>query len=490
MASMQPEKSLQEETTCSICLEYFKYPVTTDCGHNFCRVCITEYWEGVGRKGICPQCRARSAQKALQVNTQLANIVENVKQLAAAAASPRKPQDGQLCGEHGEKLCLFCKEDEKPICVVCDRSVQHRKHAVVPLEEAAEEYKTSVNRLLNPLRRRLQDQSSWISKNRQRIEELKSKFKAQRENIVREFDESQQYLEARKQGLLTDLEEEEKELLKSMCSKISHLEEEQSSLQALIADVDNKSDLEFLKDAKDTLSRCEQIKVEQLETDSPEETKNLKSFLTRHSSLKQAMLEFKERLSGDLDWRRVRSYASEISLDQDTANPWLIVSEDGKSVVYGDEAQNLPKTPGRYDSYAIVLGRERLMSGRHYWEVEVGRKTSWTLGVCDESRSRKGGITLDPTRGYWVLRLIEDKYYINTSKSIPVNSQVRPSVVGIFLDIEAGTISFYNMEGRSILYTFLQVSFPRTLRPCFSPSIKDGGRNSGPLQIVPVKIDE
>uniref|UniRef100_A0A674JGQ8 RING-type domain-containing protein n=1 Tax=Terrapene triunguis TaxID=2587831 RepID=A0A674JGQ8_9SAUR len=48
-------KTLQDELTCPICLDYFKDPVSLDCDHNFCRACITQCWGGIPVS--CPQCR-------------------------------------------------------------------------------------------------------------------------------------------------------------------------------------------------------------------------------------------------------------------------------------------------------------------------------------------------------------------------------------------------------------------------------------------------
>uniref|UniRef100_A0A674IL17 RING-type domain-containing protein n=1 Tax=Terrapene triunguis TaxID=2587831 RepID=A0A674IL17_9SAUR len=78
MASGTPVREIQEETNCSICLEYLTDPVTLQCGHNFCRVCITQYcetWEELDSDPLCcPSCRARIRKGALRKNYQLANI--------------------------------------------------------------------------------------------------------------------------------------------------------------------------------------------------------------------------------------------------------------------------------------------------------------------------------------------------------------------------------------------------------------------------------
>ncbi|KAJ1134727.1 hypothetical protein NDU88_001174 [Pleurodeles waltl] len=184
--------------------------------------------------------------------------------------------------------------------------------------------------------------------------------------------------------------------------------------------------------------------------------------------------------------RASRKKNDAVTLDPDTANPWLVLSEDGRSVRHGDREQELPDTPQRFSPVIIVLGRERLSSGRHYWEVEVGDKTSWDLGVCDEAVSRKGGITASPKNGFWKVRLRDGEYKARTDLMTLLTSRVPPRAVGLFLDYEAGRLSLYNVDDRSLLFTFSGASFPPTLRPYFSPFSNEGGRNTGALRILRV----
>uniref|UniRef100_A0A8C0H6Z5 Butyrophilin subfamily 1 member A1 n=1 Tax=Chelonoidis abingdonii TaxID=106734 RepID=A0A8C0H6Z5_CHEAB len=174
----------------------------------------------------------------------------------------------------------------------------------------------------------------------------------------------------------------------------------------------------------------------------------------------------------------------DVTLDPDTANPELVLSEDGKRVRDGDKRQDLPDKPERFDFYPCVLGAEGFAGGRRYWEVEVGDKTRWDLGVCRESVSRKGCVSLTPEDGYWVLELWDGVYQALTSSSTPLPMSARPSRVGIFLDYEAGEVSFYNVTDRSHLFTFTG-TFSGTLRPYFCPHLNAGGANVAPLSICP-----
>ncbi|XP_044840187.1 butyrophilin subfamily 1 member A1-like [Mauremys mutica] len=170
----------------------------------------------------------------------------------------------------------------------------------------------------------------------------------------------------------------------------------------------------------------------------------------------------------------------DVTLDPDTANPWLVLSEDRKRVRWGDTRQDLPNNPERFDYYPCVLGAEGFTGGRRYWEVEVGDKTGWDLGVCRGSVSRKEWVTLTPGNGFWAVWLRDGGYEAGTSPPTPLPVSVQPSRVGIFLDYEAGEVSFYNVTDRSHLFTFTG-TFSGTLRPYFCPWF-----SADPLIICPV----
>uniref|UniRef100_A0A8C0H1W7 RING-type domain-containing protein n=1 Tax=Chelonoidis abingdonii TaxID=106734 RepID=A0A8C0H1W7_CHEAB len=106
MAAESPVESLQGEVTCPVCLEYFTEPVSLECGHNFCRACISQCWEGSDTAASCPQCRETVQQGNLRPNLQLGNMVEIAKWLSLRAAKGAGG-DG-VCEEHLETLKLFC----------------------------------------------------------------------------------------------------------------------------------------------------------------------------------------------------------------------------------------------------------------------------------------------------------------------------------------------------------------------------------------------
>ncbi|CAM5158347.1 unnamed protein product [Eretmochelys imbricata] len=467
MAADNPAESLQEEATCPICLEYFTDPVTLECGHNFCHVCVSQYWEGSSTDTSCPQCRETAQQRNLRPNRQLGNMVEIAKRLSFRAA--KGAGGGGVCGEHQETLKLFCEEDQTPICVVCHLSRAHRAHTVVPIEEAAQEYKVKLQGALGPLRKKLEEALALTSEEEEKTTEWQGKVKNKREMIAGEFNKLHTLLREEEQLLLRSLKEEERETLQRLQENVTKLSRQSSSLQQLITEIEEKCQqpvAELLKDVTSTLSRSENVKLQEPEAVS-----------TDLKNVYKISLDMREAL---------KRFGVDMTLDPDTANPHLVLSEDQKCVRDGDRHQDLPDNPERFDPCACVLGAEWFAGGRCYWEVGVGDKTEWDLGVCMESVRRKGEVTLTPEDGYWVLRLEDGKYEAFTSPSTPLPVNVRPSRVGIFLDYGAGKVSFYNVTDRSHLFTFTGTFFGM-LRPYFHPGLHAEGENAAPLIICPVE---
>ncbi|CAM4539659.1 butyrophilin subfamily 1 member A1-like [Lepidochelys kempii] len=194
----------------------------------------------------------------------------------------------------------------------------------------------------------------------------------------------------------------------------------------------------------------------------------------------------KDKLQAELKWRSARLYTVDVTLDPNTAHPNLILSEDQKTVTYDDRRQDRPDNPERFNTYPIVLGTNGFTGGRFYWEVEVGDKINWTVGVCRESVIRTGKVRLTPGNGYWAVWLRDGKYEACTSPpKIPLPTGIRPSRVGVFLDYEAGEVSFYSVTDRSHLFTFTD-TFSGTLHPYFYVGYKEEGKNTAPLIICPV----
>uniref|UniRef100_A0A8C4M2N3 B30.2/SPRY domain-containing protein n=1 Tax=Equus asinus TaxID=9793 RepID=A0A8C4M2N3_EQUAS len=175
--------------------------------------------------------------------------------------------------------------------------------------------------------------------------------------------------------------------------------------------------------------------------------------------------------------------AVNVTLDAATAHPVLLLSEKGRRVTWQERCQDLPSSTQRFNSLPCVLGQLDISSGRWYWEVEVGEARSWDLGICRDNVTRKERVTMSPQNGFWAIRLYDGDYWALTSRVTLLTLQEKPLIVGIFLDYEAGDVSFYNMTDGSHIFTFPQNTFYGILRPLFRLWSSD----SGSLTIVQVE---
>ncbi|XP_053192440.1 E3 ubiquitin-protein ligase TRIM39-like isoform X2 [Scomber japonicus] len=492
----------EDQFLCSICLDVFTDPVTTPCGHNFCKNCINEHWNSKDQY-LCPMCKkVFNTRPELHNNTFMSEMVSQFRQEAQHKASsssseqqaakpgevpcdvctgtklkalksclvcltsycethlephltasrlkrhqlmdPVENLEDRMCMKHDKPLELFCKTDQTCVCALCS-VLDHKTHDVVPLKEEYEGKKAELGKTEAEIQ-------EMIQKRRLKIEEIKHSvdLKKQAEDFIKE------------------LEQEISELKKrsSEVEKLSHSEEHLHLLQ-------NFPSLKAAPPTKDwtEVSICP----------SYEETLVRAVAQLEETLSKQLKKQFEAQL------KKVQQYAVDVTLDPDTANPELILSHDGKQVNHGDVKKNLPDNPKRFSYCVSVLGKQSFSSGRFYFEVQVKEKTEWNLGVARESIKRKGQIKLKPQDGYWTMWLRNgNEYKASNSPPVDISLKAQPQKVGVFVDYEKGLVSFYDVDAAALIYSFTGCSFTEKLYPYFCPGLYYGGTNSAPLIICPV----
>lgn len=172
-----------------------------------------------------------------------------------------------------------------------------------------------------------------------------------------------------------------------------------------------------------------------------------------------------------------------VHLDPSTSHSWLAISADLLQVQEA-EAQMFHTTdsPRRFDGWPCVLGDTAIPAGRHYWEVDVSCSGTWRLGVTSILAPRKQKFQMSPKAGYWTLWKASQGLWACTDNPTKLPGAAPPRVVGVYVDVEEGQVSFYDVENRAHIYTFSD-SFRKSLVPVFA--CLDGNTV---LRIVPVEI--
>ncbi|XP_055522203.1 E3 ubiquitin-protein ligase TRIM39-like [Leucoraja erinacea] len=441
-------ESWTEEAICPICLDFFTDPVILECGHNFCRSCITQSWDRKARNS-CPECREEFTDRTLRVNRALARLSEKARTLSVY----RTEKESKLqCEEHQEELKLFCETDKKLICVICRDAREHRDHRFMPIKEAVEIYKDHVKSSVQSLTKKKSEIQRMEQQQKQKISGVLKQSHNLQSKITSQFAEQHKILTEKEQRALADIREEEKKILNSMERNLGEIQENLNSIQEelmkLQQQMDQKDSVVFLKEeaGRKRSVRDEAKPLLVVDYALPIEKFNCSvSFNTIFTEISE-------------DFKRVS-----VTLDVETAHPELEVSEDRKRVRRA--RRSLPDTGTRFTNWQCVLGSEGFTSGRHYWEVEVAGSEWWSLGVAAESVERKGPVTLTPETGVWRIRRRDDKFVAVTDPPSPLPARPIPGRVGVYLRYDSGTVSFYDADTKSHLHTFTGNTFAEKLYP-------------------------
>uniref|UniRef100_A0A803TDZ4 Zinc finger protein RFP-like n=1 Tax=Anolis carolinensis TaxID=28377 RepID=A0A803TDZ4_ANOCA len=423
--AQDPFQDLCKEATCSVCLDYFKDPVTLDCGHNFCRACLTQTWEKPDNtQNSCPHCKEISSQKNFRTNQLLANFVEITKKLSLQIPQKAKGKEN-VCEKHQEPLHLFCRDDETLICVVCSRSNEHVNHRMIPLGTAAQKYKVLMGLRQDDLVKEREKILVYKTETEKEAQDLLKQTKAKTEKALEEITEMQQFLKKQEKHLRAHMKDLERQIARKRDEHLVLLSWELSSLESLIQEMKEKCQqppAELLQDVRNLWQRCEARKEFRKPDVFPPE---LKWKIWDHGDialfLEVTMKQVRDELISGLTLQKAN-----VTLDPDTAHDHLILSEDRKSVTYENTSQNLPDKPKRFKKTSSVLGCDGFTSGRHFWEICVGEEEQWLAGVARKTMERNDLIVYGPEGGIWAIGKWGNTYRVtNNNQSVSLNSELK-----------------------------------------------------------------
>ena len=157
------------------------------------------------------------------------------------------------------------------------------------------------------------------------------------------------------------------------------------------------------------------------------------------------------------------------------------MSSDRRTVEHKPSTQ----MPIREHQLPVVVGREGFGSGRHYWEVQVWGGLDWELGVLTEAvretlRERRWEDL--PEDGVWSLRRVNGEYWPVEAKAKMQSGTVPLKVVGLHLDFEHSTLSFYNIRNSDCILE-IPIEGSTKLYPFLRPGLGEAGEKGKPLTI-------
>ncbi|XP_003515465.3 tripartite motif-containing protein 30A isoform X1 [Cricetulus griseus] len=308
------------------------------------------------------------------------------------------------------------------------------------------------------------------------------------ENVQMAFKRLQEFLDFKEKSEKQKLMQEKEDVMNSLAESQNELMKQREAVRDLISDVEHQLDcstMEMLQGVNSVLTRSQTLRLKQ-----PKMVLREKRRIFQASDLKGMLEVFHELMDAQHYWVHVtlpRVYKKNV-----------IINVDKKQIQHQNKNTRNRRMFSIFGTYDLgVLGYPAIHSGKHYWEVDVSRSDAWLLGLNDGRCAQpqhhglnkkpfkvmynsvvKHCVYYQPKHGYWVIgKKNRSVYNAFENRSVTHNASVLvlslthpPSRVGVFLDREACTLSFYDVSNHgALIYKFCEPSFPNTVYPYFNP---------------------
>ncbi|MGH0174892.1 UNVERIFIED_CONTAM: hypothetical protein FKN15_069341 [Acipenser sinensis] len=518
----------EDQFSCSLCLELLKDPVTIPCGHSYCMRCIKNCWDQTDHTGVysCPQCRETFTPRlVLGRNIMLAEIAGEFKRrrlnpppaqsyagpgdvpcdfctgrkfkavkscltcLASYCETHIKPHsevtplkrhklinvigdlEQKLCAEHQKVLDIFCRTDQTCVCVLCTDK-DHKSHDTVSAEKERTGKQKQLGETQTEIQQRIQERLKDVEQLKQAVESLKVGINKRRSACI-EIKESEKIftelirsIEKIHTEVIELIGANEKAAVNQAEGRMKKLEQETAELRRRNAELKQLSETE---DHIHFLQNFQSLCAPPEAGDLPSVTVNTDiSF----GAVRKAVSEFKDHIEDFWKGELVKITTTDsyqLTLHPNTTYRELCLSEGNRKVTRRRKTQRYRHHPERFDSWPQVLCRERLSGTRCYWEIEW-RGGGAYIGVTYKGISRKGGdrsCLLGFNDKSWSVYCSDSRYTARHNNNQTTITAPRSLRMGVYLDFNAGTLSFYGVSDTMTLLHRFQTTFTEPLYPGF-----------------------
>ncbi|XP_049338094.1 tripartite motif-containing protein 16-like [Astyanax mexicanus] len=388
----------------------------------------------------------------------------------------------QICSQHDKLLETYCRTDQQCICMLCMLD-DHRGHDTVSLAAERSEKQKQVVETQRKYKERIQEREKELQGLIEAVETHKRSAQTAVEDSEKIFTKMIRCIKRRRSEVRQMIRDQEKAAVSRAEERLKRLEQEITELKRRDADLEKLSFTEdhihFLQSFQ-TLSAPPGSSASPAFTLSPFNTFEvvMKSVSQLRVKLDEFWKEEFEKTSAavsivqiilppePLSRKDFLEYSCQLTLDPNTANNHLLLSERNTVVTCSNTVQPYPDHPDRFDIWAQVLCRESV-SGRCYWEVEWRGDEGVYIAVSYKSISRKGE-GRECLFGFndqsWSLFCDNFSYTFSYNDTDTVISGVPVSSrVGVYVDHRAGTLSFYSISDIMTLIHRVQTTFTQPL---------------------------
>ncbi|XP_047674369.1 tripartite motif-containing protein 16-like [Tachysurus fulvidraco] len=386
----------------------------------------------------------------------------------------------KICSEHDEVLKIFCRSDQSFICYLC-MTDEHKSHDTVSVKAYRSEKENELQEEQLKFQQRLQEKQKKVQELKQTVNTIKLSTQTAVEDNERIFTELISFMEKKRSEVTEMIRAQEKAELSRAERLLEQLEQEIDDLQRRVTEMEK---LSHTHDHIHFLQSFQSLRVSSGHDDTSSIT------VSQHLSfdgVKKSLSDLKKRLveifqeeffniSGraaelqiillsELKSRKdFLHYFCDLTLDPNTVNHHLVLSEENRAVSYSERRQRYSDHPERFDYYNQVLSKESVC-GRCYWEVEWSSQRCILISVSYKDISRKGhGIEcwFGGNSQSWSLECSSSSltffHNINTDLRGPPSTRI-----GVYVDHSAGTLSFYSASDTMKLLHRVHTTFTQPL---------------------------
>ncbi|XP_042284244.1 tripartite motif-containing protein 16-like isoform X2 [Thunnus maccoyii] len=394
---------------------------------------------------------------------------------------PSKKLQENICSRHDEVMKMFCRTDQQSICYLCSVD-EHKGHDTVSAAAERTERQRELEVSRQNIQQRIQDREKDVKLLQQEVEAVSRSADKAVEDSEKIFTELIRLIQKRSSDVKQQIRSQQE-------TEVSRVKELQEKLEQEITELKRKdAELKQLSHTEDHNQFLHNYpSLSQLS--EPTDSSNTTSSSLYFEDVTAAVSELRDQLQDILreKWTNISltvtevdvllsepepktraeflKYSREITLDPNTANTRLLLSEGNRKATLKKEGQSYSSHPDRFTYYWQVLSRESL-TGRCYWEVEWRGRGGVDVAVAYKNISRAGNSD-ECAVGYndksWALYCSTNSYKFWFNKVSTLVSGPGSSRVGVYLDHRAGILSFYSVSETMTLLHRVQTTFTQPL---------------------------
>ncbi|KAM3864025.1 uncharacterized protein ACN63O_011921 [Diretmus argenteus] len=437
----------------------------------------------------CLVCLASYCERHLQGHYDAAPLKKH------QLVNPRRTLQENICSRHNEVMKVFCRTDQQCICLLCSMD-EHKDHDTVSAAAESDLRQKQLGVSQQNIQQMIRGKKKQMKVLQQEVEAINCSADKAVEHSEQVFTDVRQQIRSQQKAKVHQVKEHQEKMER----EIVELEEKVTELQQLSPTEDsihflqNPPSLSGLSESTDLPTEVRPLRYfekvsaavsemrDELEVILKEEGSEISMIVSEDDDDDDDLLSRPEPKTRD---EFLMTAAVKITLDPNTANTLLLLSQRNRKATLVGTQQSYPSHPDRFMGWLQVLSRERL-GGRCYWEVI--RTGSVAIALSYKNISRTGTSTecgLGHNDKSWALcyNIYNIPEFIHNNISTPVRAPPssrgrntshregpQSSRVGVYLDHLGGVMSFYSVSQTMTLLHRVKTTFTQPLYAGFRVS--------------------